>query len=161
MPQKNIYIREADKDVWEKAENLAGSASFSQLITDLLRDHVEQQKRKMKELSMQKQTVEFEIEDKATGRISKKSFKGRWVVRTSEELRASGSNYDPGTAYVGAITAKGQIFLGHFRPKDGDYLQSYSVYDSIDTAKAESWPPNLLAAVAEGRDEDYVEELDI
>jgi predicted CopG family antitoxin len=159
MPQKNIYIREADKDVWDKAEELAGSASFSQLITDLLRDHVAQQKRKQEALSMHAQTIEFEVENKDTGRISKKSFKGWWVVDTNQRLEASGPQYMAGTAYVAAITAKGKILLGHFSPNNGDHLESYTVYDSIEDAV--EWPSELLAAVAGEIGEDFVEELDI
>jgi predicted CopG family antitoxin len=161
MPQKNIYIRDADKDVWEKAEELAGRASFSQLITDLLRDHVEQHKRKQEALSMEMKTIEFEIENKDTGRISKKSFKGRWVIDTDAPLEPSGPQYMAGHAYVAAITAKGQIFLGHFKPRDSDHLEDYTVYNSIQFAEVDGWPSELLAAVADELGEDFVEELDI
>jgi len=161
MPQKNIYIRDADKDVWEQAEKLAGSASFSQLITDLLRGHVEQEKRKQEALSMQMKTVEFEIENKDTGRITKKSFKGRWVVDTNDRLIASGPMYMAGTAYVAAITAKGGIFLGSFSPSNGDHLEDYTVYSSFEFAEIDGWPPELLSAVADELGKDFVEELDI
>ena len=39
-PNKTIYVREADAEVWEKAEKLAGG-SVSALITEALRRYVE------------------------------------------------------------------------------------------------------------------------
>jgi predicted CopG family antitoxin len=161
MPQKNIYIRDADKDVWDKAEKLTGAASFSQLITDLLRDYVEREKRKQEVLSMATKTIQFEVENKDTGRMSKKSFQGRWVVSTDDRLEAADPQYMAGTAYVAAITAQGRIFLGYFSPNNGDHLESYTVYDSFGQVEWAEWPTELLAAVADELNQDFVEELDI
>src|SRR5262249_32169832 len=150
-----------DKDVWEEGEKLAGSASFSQLLTDLLRDHVEQQKRKQEALSMAMKQVTFDIENEDTGRMSKKSFKGRWVVDTSHPVYPSGPQYMAGSACVAAITAQGKIFLGWFSPNNGDHLESYEVFNTIEEAENAGWCPEILASVADELGEDFVEELDI
>lgn len=148
MPQKNIYIREADKDVWDKAEELAGSASFSQLITDLLRDHVEQQKHKR---------IEFEFEDD-TGRKRKRAFKGHWVIDFNDDVHPEGWDYQ--YRVVAAITARGGIFIGNYE-RGYHYLNGYEIYEALDAAELADEPPEVLAAVAAELGEDFVEMLDI
>src|SRR5262249_27437872 len=159
MPQKNIYIRDADKQLWDEAEEAAGSASFSQLITDILRDYVAQVRRIKEAQSMGTETIEFEIENEKTGRISKKSFKGRWVIDTNDDLYPDG--WDLNCGVLAGITAKGKIFVGSFRKDDGDHLKEYKVYDSVEDAERGGEPAEVLAAVAEEVGEDYVQELDI
>ena len=39
VPRKNIYVREADQELWEKAEKLAGE-SLSAVVTEALRGYV-------------------------------------------------------------------------------------------------------------------------
>jgi hypothetical protein len=45
VPNKTIYVREADTEVWEKAERLAGG-SVSALIAEALRRYVEEVEQK-------------------------------------------------------------------------------------------------------------------
>ena len=75
MPNKTIYVREADTEVWEKAERLAGG-SVSALIAEALRRYVEEVEQK-EQLDME--SIEVELwgpED----RPYEAAFVGRWLL---------------------------------------------------------------------------------
>ena len=40
MPNKTIYIKDADMEVWDRAQKELGGESISSIITDFLRDRV-------------------------------------------------------------------------------------------------------------------------
>jgi hypothetical protein len=151
--------------IWGEAEKLAGSVGFSLLITDLLRDHVECEKRKQEARAQPTKTIQFEVREPYTGKMLKKSFQGRWVIGFNDRLAPDEGwpvpDREEMACIVAAITANGHIFYGQFNPNDGDYLTHYSVYGIIEEAMEDGVPDEILDPVAAELCEDYVEDLDI
>jgi hypothetical protein len=149
-PNKTLYVRDGDADVWEAAEKLAGG-SLSQLVTQLLRDHV----------ASQSQTEPERIVVPVLGADGESerdvAFWGRWIVGSpgDDDFRAG---TDAGACWAVALTKKGQlaVYSWHCNGRWGPYL---NVYADVDHARRVGLPEELLAEV--GGQLGMVEELDI
>ncbi len=85
--RKNIYIRDADLDVWERAERLA-QEPISALVSRLLSNYVQQ-----REATTHRIVVE--IKDREDN-VTRKAFKGRMLGRLRTVRSTGTSSPGPG-----------------------------------------------------------------
>jgi hypothetical protein len=149
--RRNLYVREADREVWEKAERLAGD--LSPLVSSLLRRWVEQ-----REAARDRIVVEVEDRD---GNVTRKAFRGRMLV---SEFRCA----DPegaGVVFSAAQGAQGGLAAWSAKKGQGERAGCFFTYDSFekmaDDDWPESWPEDFLSAVSSALGEDYAEEIDL
>lgn len=156
VPNKTIYVREGDTELWEKAETLAGG-SISSLIADVLRRYVEQEERKEQ---MDMETIEVQLGGGRYGEEYGAEFVGRWLLPPGDETRTAEPGNDAGVYYGVALTQRGKIavYSGHV---NGLYPYGLNTYDSFEEAEADSVPTDILAAAAAAMGADYVQKLDI
>ena len=157
MPNKAIYVKEADAELWGKAEKLAGG-SLSALITEAVRRYVEEEERKEQAKMGTIQTVEpIEVELAA----HKAQFVGEWLLDPDpDETRTGEPGYDAGAYYGVALTERGNIAVYTRHVTDG-FAPTLVAYDTFE--KAEEWgvPADILATAANAMGADYVLKLDI
>ena len=135
---KTLYVKADDLPVWEEAEELAGRQSMSALVTDLLREWVDQEKRGS-------HRIVLDVQEAFGMTRQKKAFQGRIVTTISPG--PSGTDW---TVYE---TSKGALVLF-----DGFTLAIYSGFDHM---RRDLPQPEVLAQIRKALDRDYVEELDI
>lgn len=145
--RKNIYVRDSDLAIWERAEQLA-SEPISTLVTRLLGNYVQQ-----------RETPTERIIVAATdhgGAIVRRAFRGRMLV----------SNYsadDPavrGTRFYAAQGAAGGLALWYQHRSDG-YPGGFQTYGDLGDASSKEWPPDFLSAVSLALSAGYSEEIDL
>jgi hypothetical protein len=156
VPNKTIYIREADAEVWQRAEKLAGD-SVSALITEALRRYVEQEEQKER-TGMERIEVElWGPED----RPYEATFVGRWLLWPDEtETRTGEPGYDAGAYYGVALTRRGNIAVYMRHVNDG-FAPILNTYRSFEEAEEEGIPGDILAMAASEISDGYVQKLDI
>jgi hypothetical protein len=149
--RKNIYVRDADLAVWERAEQLAGAESISALISRLLGNYVTH-----RETVEGRIVVELQARD---GNVTRKAFRGRWLV---EHFESGDPAATTATQYFAAQGERGGLALWR-QSRDGDHAdaRSFSTYGSLGEAAGERWPQDFLSAVASALDEEYAEEIDL
>ena len=144
--RKNIYVRDSDLEVWDRAEQLA-SEPISALLASLLRNYVQQ-----REMPTERIIVAVNDHDGATTR---KAFRGRMLV----------SNYsadDPTvrrTRFYAAQGATGGLALW-YQHGDG-YSGGFQTYADLGDATGKEWPLDFLSAVSLALSEGYAEEIDL
>jgi hypothetical protein len=161
VPNKTIYIREADTEVWEKAEKLAGG-SVSALITEALRRYVEEEEMKGEK---DMETIEVELSahtglgwDEA---VYDAQFVGRWLLDPDpDETRTGEPGYDAGAYYGVALTQRGNIAV-YVRHVNDRFAPVLKVYDSFEAAEQGGVPGDILAVAAAATESGYVRKLDI
>ena len=156
MPNKTIYIREADTELWEKAEQLAGG-SVSALLTEALRRYVEEEE-------LREHTGMETIEVGLWGpeeRPYPVQFVGRWLLYPDpDETRTGEPGYDAGGYYGVALTQRGNIavYWAHCNEGRAPTLHTYS---SFEEAEEDGVPGDILAIAAAEINDGYVQRLDI
>ena len=155
MPNKTIYVREADTELWEEAERFSGG-NVSGLIAEALRRYVDEEKRK--EQGMEAIEVQVGGRDDTTHTVR---FQGMWLVEPDEDdTRTTEADYDAGTYFGVALTKRNQIAVystdSSYNPK-----AELRTYPSFDAAELAGCPKDILAEARRGVDPDYVEDLDI
>lgn len=147
-PNKTLYIREADVEVWERAEAIARSrgTSVSQLATDGLRATlppvIPADDPGMEEIRVDVGTEEWHHE---------KAFIGRWLVAygedsgTSEDIALSGGHWLTTARWGVALTKRGKIAV--FRSESYGEPGSLEVFDSLNDAE-DDVPADILAEAA-------------
>lgn len=144
--RKNIYVRDADLEAWDRAEQLT-SEPISALVSRLLRNYVQQ-----REMPTDRIIVAVNDHD---GSIARKAFRGRMLV----------SNYsadDPavrGTRFYAAQGAAGGLALW-YRHEDG-YVGGFQTYGDLGEATGKEWPLDFLSAVSLALSEGYAEEIEL
>lgn len=159
MPNKTIYIRESDQELWGRAERLA-DGNVSALLTEALRRYVDEEER-MERGRME--TIEVQLPG-PHGPSYSAEFVGEWLVRPDESsTRTLYPGYDPGAYYGVALTRKGKIAV-YVQHVDERFEPMFDIYDSLEAAEKSTVPLDIvtLAAVALGSEYDgYVRKLDI
>jgi hypothetical protein len=144
--RKNIYVRDSDLEVWDRAEQLA-SEPISALLSRLLSNYVQQRE-------MPTERIIVAINDR-DGTIARKVFKGRMLV----------SNYsadDPamrGTRFYAAQGVAGRLALW-YQHGDGR-AGGFQTYGDLGDATGKEWPLDFLSAVSSALSEGYAEEIDL
>ena len=156
MPNKTIYVKDSDVELWNEAEQLAGE-SMSAFIADALRSHVAIARRR-KELGDQMERITIDMSDKYGERTWTAGFTGTWLVYPDDDSRTAEEGWDSGVAWGVALTQKNRIavFTRHVNTDDSQFEH----YDSISDA-AGKVPGDILSQAAGALGEDYVVELDI
>jgi alkanesulfonate monooxygenase SsuD/methylene tetrahydromethanopterin reductase-like flavin-dependent oxidoreductase (luciferase family) len=157
MARRNVYIRDEDEDVWERAEKLAGGAPMSRVITETLRAYVSSREGN----PMQRLT----IGTMNGGQEITKAFIGRWLIAPDEAYRSEHegdasieTQVRAGTTFAVADTAKGHILV---------YVDAYTgraefdVYDDFDQAEERGIPGDVLTLAAKRAGIERAELLDI
>jgi hypothetical protein len=157
MPNKTVYVRDGDVELWGKAEQLAGE-SLSAFLADALRRHVSFVEREAK-LKADGDRIVVEVSD-GEGHPVKKAFRGGWIVR----------DWGP-DKWSAASTARGRIAvlegvrLWVFESLDELYEWGEDVQQEFDDDELSEWADGkaleFVAVVAAVLGEDYVVELDI
>jgi len=126
-PNKTLYIRDVDVAIWERAEKAADRARqpISQLVTGLLRNHLEQ-------LETADDEITVDMRDK-DGREWTEAFRGQWLIKPNDDNRFGS---DAGACYGIAQTAKGKIAVYQYHVNDG-WPPGLHVYDDLDEAQEE------------------------
>jgi hypothetical protein len=144
--RKNIYVRDADLEVWDRAEQLAREP-ISTLVTRLLSNYVQQ-----REMPTERIIVAVNGHDDT---VARKAFRGRMLV----------TNYsadDPavrGTRFYAAQGAAGRLALW-YQHGDG-YSGGFQTYGDLSNATGKEWPLDFLSAVSLALSEGYAEEIDL
>ena len=146
--KKTLYVPDQDTDKWKELEELSGESS-SAVVGRLLGAELERLREAKKARDGKYSRLVVSYEDEGIKR--KVAFVGRWIVK---------DYYATGYTYSVALTEKGGIFVLTEHNLHGD---GYSAYESFQAFKEdeEQFPAELLAQVAAGIGEDYIEELDI
>jgi hypothetical protein len=156
VPNKTIYIREADTELWEKAEVLAGG-SVSALLTEALRRYVEEEEQRER---TGMESIEVELWGPEE-RPYKATFVGRWLLFPDEmETRTGEPGYDAGAYYGVALTRRGDIAVYTRHVNDG-FAPSLNTYGSFEKAEEAEVPGDILAMAASEISDGYVQKLDI
>ncbi len=162
MPRKNIYVAEADEEVWEKAEKLA-EGSISSLVAGWMREFVDERERQEEQMQQVQQEM-GPIEVELGGRdIPKRTvrFQGTWLVEPQEDYtRTAEPHYDAGAYYGVASTRRGRIavYCAHVNER---FDATLDTYPSLEAAEAADVPKDIINEARRGLDPYYVEELDI
>jgi hypothetical protein len=160
VPNKTIYVREADLEVWKKAEELAGG-SVSALISKALRRYVEEEERKGQ---TEMETIVVELAGLGGWEETpyEAQFVGQWLLYPDpDETRTGEPGYDAGAYYGVALTKKGNIAV-YTRHVNNGFAPSLESYGSFEEAEAAGMPTDILAMAAAATDASpYVRKLDI
>jgi hypothetical protein len=158
VPRKTIYIREGDKELWEKAEELAGD-SLSGLLAAALREYIAQRERIDGEMGR----IIVDVQDNA-GHLTKKAFSGAWLVGGSavidSGIESTAVGVLVGTRWAIAKTSGGRYVVCIQTPGN-DYPGAFTVYEDLDDAALDHVPPDVLSAAGAAEGTTYIEELDI
>jgi hypothetical protein len=160
VPNKTIYVKDEDAEIWERAEKLAED-SVSALVARLLRQWVEDREALIDSAGMKRIIVEHHDDEDV---IVRKAFKARILLEDFTSEYPEGT-WDAGFAnhntWFAAIGAKGNFVV--WTVSDGPAGEWFEVYESIaDMESTESSPPaDVIAAVAAAAGEDYAQELDV
>lgn len=106
MPQKNIYVREEDEQVFQKAEKLFEGKSLSKTVVEALREYVDK-KESGKEMSYGK----FTREVIPVGKMPREDTPDRWIKFTGRLLVShteSGESKAPETKSIRYMIYQGK-----------------------------------------------------
>jgi hypothetical protein len=157
MGRRNVYVRDEDEGIWERAEKLAGEAPMSRVITDALRAYVSGREG----TPMLRQV----IATTRGGEKITKAFIGRWLIEPDEGYRSEHEDDArletqgrAGTTFAVAETAKENIVVY----VDADRPESeFDVYEDYDQAEERGVPGDVLALAARRAGVERAELLDI
>ena len=157
MARRNVYIRDEDEEVWERAEKLGGGAPMSRVISEALRAYAGSREGN----PMQRLTI-------ATmhgGEEITKAFIGRWLIAPHEAYRSEHESdvtletqVRAGTTFAVAETGKGRIVV--YVDADTDRAE-FDVYDDFDQAEEQGIPGDVLTLAAKRAGIERAELLDI
>jgi hypothetical protein len=157
MGRRNVYIRDEDEHVWERAEKLAGDAPMSRVITEALRAYVSGREG----TPMQRLTV-----DTVNGGVElTKAFIGRWLIDPDEGYRSEHegdasleTQVRAGTTFAVAETAKGNVVV-YVDAAGGQ--PEFDVYEDFDQAEERGVPGDVVTLAAKRAGIERAELLDI
>lgn len=161
MPNKTIYVRDADVELFDKAETLGGE-NLSATIAEALRKFVEIEE--AKENGMEEQEVEVGLFAAKGYKDTKKvKFIGKQISYAEMRSGQTSSADDRGTDYTLYLTKKGKLLLHRkywtcWQDEDGD--ASYNIYDSLAELTG-NVPGSLIQKAGEALGQDTAEYLDV
>lgn len=162
MGRRNIYIRDEDEGVWDKASALAGEDSMSQIIIRGLKNYVSSREGHPMEL------LKVDLLDESDHKSTKK-FSGRWLIREFEShdgdavvLHAASARWVDidcdGAQWWVAETAKGQIAVWVIPELSSSW---FLVYKDLDEAEGHGIPGDVCSAASTALGIERAELLDI
>jgi hypothetical protein len=162
VPNKTIYIREADREIWERAEKLAGG-SVSALITQALKRYIKEEELR-EQVGLENIVVEL-AHSSGHGweeTAYEAQFVGRWLLDPEiDETKTAEPGYDAGAYYGVALTERGNIAV-YTRHVNDRFAPILKVYGSFEEAEQKGVPADILAlAASQDSGVIYVQKLDI
>jgi hypothetical protein len=154
--RRNVYVRQEDLPLWEKAQRYArldDGASLSTIIARSLGQYVAE--REAVELGMER--IQLEVKG------VRKAFVGRWLV-SPQEMNRQG---EEGNIVVGiATTRRGQFaaFWVHLTRADIGGLEVFASIETMDQVLRNEYDmvdADFIALVRSRLDSGFVQELDI
>lgn len=161
MPNKTIYVKDADVEMFEKAEALGGE-NLSATIAEALRRFVEVEEAKAD--GFEEKEIEVGIFAAHGSKDTKKvKFIGKYIAGAEVLSGTTNDRRDRGTDYTLYLTKKGKYLLYRqywscWQDEDGD--ASFQIFDSL-ADMAESAPGSLLQDAGEALGTDTAEYLDV
>ena len=157
VPNKTIYIREADADVWQRAEKLAGD-SVSALITEALRRYVEQEDQKER-TDMERIEIELWGPEERPCRAASLVSGCCGPTRTRRGPASLVTTW--AHTYGVALTQRGNIavYIRHVNDGFAPRLRTYRTFEEAE--KGFGMPGDILAMAASEISDGYVQKLEI
>ena len=157
---RNIYIRDEDEAVWERARELSGARGVSTIVVQGLKRFIaEKEAKELQAKGFERIVVNFNDADAHhIPRI--KAFYGRWISPPSNPEIASSENDDKHWRCAVALTAKGAAVFHLIEEEREDRAEWFKVFPSLEAAAADS-DVNWVARRAILKLGVPVEELDI
>lgn len=172
--RRNLYIRDEDREVWEKAERLAGE-SLSQLIANLLRRYVADRENRAQ--GFERIVLEAKVEGPAAPSgpwqhdLRKVAFWGRWLVGDLVKRK----NPIPGiteraiwngdmSSFGVALTKQEKIAILELDVAEGSehgHLPRLRLYNSLEEADRDGVWHYVLDLAATALKTELIDELDI
>jgi len=161
MPNKTIYVRESDVDLFEKAEALARE-NLSATIAEALRRFVEVEEAKADGFEEQEIEVGW-FPAHGDNDTKKVKFIGKQIAYAKVLSGQTSSADDRGTDFTLYLTKKGKLLLHReywscWQDEDGE--ASYNIYDSL-AEMSDSVPGSLIQEAGEVLGQDTAEYLDV
>jgi hypothetical protein len=158
MPNKTVYLREAEVPIWESARELSGDKLSPIIVTALARYSNEQSS---KQRGFER--IEVAFLDSCEHHLPKrKAFYGRWIFGPDHPLVELEDEGHTEWRYCVAETAKGAVVvhLVIMESDGGSKLEKLLIYQSFEQAAAN---PEINYAIRQALQERGVpvEELDI
>lgn len=169
MPRTNVYIKDSDVKVYEKAKKKLGD-SVSSIFIDCLRQRLAELDVPPKARQATKIKLTFWNENEQP--VISKSFLGRWLVGTASEgvearEDSSGVSWGRDLQWSVAQTAQGKIVV-YCQHRDDYHPPTMKVHDSFEHMKEAlmdkqypMYPENVLAETAAALRIPFDIELDI
>ena len=141
-PNKTLYVRDEDEDVWQRAEAAAHTAhqSVSQYITGLIRRHVP-----AAPTDGEFQRIIVDVGGGDADPILPVGFMGRWLVEPEPDETRGGP--DAGAYWGVALTKRGNIAVYVAHVNDG-WPARLDDYSNLDAAAEHGVPEEILAKAA-------------
>jgi hypothetical protein len=136
---KNIYIREEDELVWERARKLAGAKGVSTIVVQGLKKYIAEMEAREAEAKGFERIV-LSYQDANENLIpKKKAFTGKWIVSPDKPFELQAEPGDMAYFYAVAITPKNAAVVYHWRD-DGEHFfgKKLDIYPSLHDAAADS-----------------------
>jgi len=154
-PKRTIYVREADQELWDRAETLAGHErdSLSGAISEALRAWVQRKEADRQGL----ERIEVVVSHGQFKRVQ--AFVGRWLIDPAADVQSKVAG--AGSAVYGvAETQRGRLAIYVIDAGTG----SLHDFDSFQAAARAGYPEDVLIQAGLARDRTrppQTEELDI
>jgi len=162
--RKNIYIRDEDQELFERAEKLSGD-NFSAMIAESIRRFVETEEAKEDGMTEQEIEVGAYCSGPGSDDIKKVKFLGKKIADARVSSGQTSDRNDRGTDYELYLTKKGKYLLWQkywtrWQGEDGE--AGYQVFDSLtQLMSAEGIPGSLLTEAGQRLGLDTAEYLDV
>jgi len=153
MATRNIYVREGDKELWERAERLAGDRdSLSSLLSDALREYVESREREeAARQALQERMEEYEFQITAVDPQTNFVLPGReYKIRFIGALLSEVGNTE---VY---LTKGGKLIMTELCPGTGLFYREYDDVDELIADNEDELDENTIAEITEGLGKEYV-----
>ncbi len=148
-PNKTLYVRDADGDIWDQAERYAAGRrqSLSSVVAEALRHFL---------------PAETEIRVEVGGEPTQtQAFFGRWLVEPHpDRTRTVVDGYDTDLHWGVALTRRGQIAV-YTADYYGHVPARLETYPTLDEAEKHGVPGDIISMAAHELGEDRVTRLDI
>lgn len=155
-PNKTLYIKATDMEIWERAEKAAEQTrqSISQFVAHALREQIA----RVETLATDSSDITVEVGN-SDGDRWEQVFRGQWVIEPDDNNRWASD--DAGTAYGVAQTARNALVFYAYHVNDR-YAPTLLVYSDLDEAAAAlNLAADVVAMIADRLGQRRVVRMDI
>jgi len=134
---RNIYIRDEDEQIWERARQLAGAKGLSTMVVQGLRKFIAEREAKEAEAKGFERIV-VKFNDAEAHFIPKiKAFHGKWIFPPSKREKAAPEEGDRFWACSVAIMPRGAAVFHQIEVDPGGQRETFRVFPSLEAAAAD------------------------